>query len=127
MNLVSFLSLASTPAVCPLVDNPHMHDSAVEETEHGGLGAFSLGSLLSHPSVLSKLQNIDIRFLLADLLRSESDRYNTNSPLDSTPASPQVRRSLYILLRVMSYILGVRTGVLSRIYLSNRGNSQRVS
>lgn len=66
------------------------NNHGAEETEHGGLGAFSLGSLLSHPSVLSKLQNIDIRFLLADLLRSESDRYNTNSPLDSTPASPQM-------------------------------------
>ncbi|KAL5262506.1 hypothetical protein ACHWQZ_G008041 [Mnemiopsis leidyi] len=66
------------------------NNHATEDSDHGGLGAFSLGSFLSHPSVLSKLQNIDVRFLLADLLRSESDRYNTTSPLDSTPASPQM-------------------------------------
>lgn len=67
--------------------NNHLTD---ESGEPGGLGTFSLGSLLTHPSVQSKLQNIDIRFLLADLLRSDSERYATSSPLDSTPASPQM-------------------------------------
>lgn len=52
----------------------------------------SVAALLTHPSVLSKLRTIDLRPILLDLLRDDGyERFSTSSPIQSSPASPQVR------------------------------------
>ena len=45
---------------------------------------FSLGTILSHPLVLQRLNGLDVRHLLSEAARGDGE------PVESSPASPQV-------------------------------------
>ena len=88
-NRIKIISAGKTPAFKrerSLTDDIRVTDDS--------LGSFSLASIIIHPTVLNKLKAIDIRQVLADLLSNDlssaNERYSTCSPLESSPASPQM-------------------------------------